>query len=186
MLNKLRLGTSALALLLFLFPWVDMQCSGRTLITQSGLQTVYGGASISEELESMGGQKEIDKEEDKEGAGIAFFTAIALLATIGAVILFAKEVTNPAALGKTGTILATAAFVALLLQMLIGFPLERSIAESMEADSSEDAQMAAAMGMAIQVKYRATIFFVLALLAVPGLIAANALLDKKRAQATEG
>lgn len=55
MFKKIKFGSTLAALIIFAFPWVEMQCSGRVMVTQSGFQVIHGSGSVSEEMEAMEG-----------------------------------------------------------------------------------------------------------------------------------
>ena len=89
MLKKLKLGSSLIALILFAFPWVDIQCSQKSLATQSGFQVIYGGGTPSEEMEAMGDDDssgDSGDDAEKESVGFSPLVGLALLCVIGGLI----------------------------------------------------------------------------------------------------
>ncbi len=55
MIQKLNIGTTLAVLVLFFLPWIDIQCSQKSFATQTGIQTIYGGGSPSEEMKAFAG-----------------------------------------------------------------------------------------------------------------------------------
>jgi len=162
-------------------------------LTQNGYQTIYAGASLSKELESMSDNEKAEStEESEDSPGFALLVALALLLIVGTVI------TSLIGLLRGGTrvelassALPAIALVLLLIQLLIGFPLERAIAES-RAENAAQSQSESGPGQAfndsmtamlmssIQVKTTTVFLFVLLVLAVPTLIFANSLINRYR------
>jgi len=198
MIAKLNIVSTLAALALFLFPWLDIQCSAKSFATQSGIQTVYGGASAAKELPSSSeGQIKIDvdKKHQKESIDPSFLAGIALLAVTGAVVLAFRNFI----LGKKSDavgILCAVALIALVIQMLAEFPVRSGLAEAMAQDSGstrpndsfENAgnEMAKMFLVQIQVRYLPAFYLELLALGIPTLVLANSLLDrmKKREPST--
>ncbi|MEN8866938.1 MAG: hypothetical protein ABF380_02915, partial [Akkermansiaceae bacterium] len=76
MIPKLNFVSFAAALGFFFLPWLDFQCSEKSMITQSGIQTVSGGGSLGAEMKSMDGSETND--ENQDGLGAALFVVVAL------------------------------------------------------------------------------------------------------------
>jgi hypothetical protein len=192
MIQKLHIGTTLAALFLFFLPWLDIRCSQQSFATQTGFQTIYGGASVSEKMEAFaeeGDQTKKDREQSNDSAGYSPLVALALLAVIGAVVMsfMALRSGNRAHSHRVG-ILCAAALVLISAQMMIGFPAKKSIgkgmAEASKTQRSGDPMdemgkgIAEAMMMQIDVKHLPSLYFVLLMLGLPTLVLANDLLDR--------
>ena len=189
MIAKLNIVSTLAALVLFLFPWLDIQCSAKSFATQSGIQTVYGGASPVKDLSSPQAQIRIDLDKNprKENVDPSYLAGIALLAVIGAVVLAFRNFIlgkKPDAVG----ILCAVALIALVLQMIVGFPIRSGLAEAMAQDTgsarSNDSfeqvgnEMAKVFLEQIQVRYLPLFYLELIALGIPTLVFANSLLDR--------
>lgn len=194
MIQKLHIGTTLAALVLFFLPWIDIQCSGNSMATQTGVQTIYGGGSPSEEMkafeEEKGGKKSGDANKE-ESTGHSVLVALALLAVVGAVVVSFKALrSGDERQSNLVGILCTAALVLISIQMMIGFPVKkelgRSMAEASKNESPGDPMgglgegMAEAMMMQIQVRHLPALYFSLVMLGLPTLVLANGLLDRMR------
>jgi len=190
MLNKLKLGSTVAALFLFALPWVDIQCSQKSIATQSGLQVIYGGGSASEGMKALGGDSSASKSsESDESMGAAPLVGVALVVVIAAVVFSCLAVfKGDARADKISSILPAIALGLLLLQLSIGFPAKNSIVEAMSEGSSETQSgddkfansMASAMMMNINVKATPAFYFELFALGIPTLLLANGLIDKRK------
>ncbi len=188
MLKKLKFGSSLAALVLFAFPWVDIQCSEKSMATQTGLQVIYGSGSPTEEMKDAGEESGPGSD---ESMGFAPLVALALVAVVGAVAFSAVSLfSGGTRAGMLASVLPAVALVLLLVQLMIGFPVKRQIIESMseapgESEVSDDG-FGAAMGESIaaammaQFRVRVTPAFDLELVALgfPTLLLVNALIDK--------
>jgi len=185
MIKKLRLGTSIAALILFALPWIDVRCSDQSMFTQSGFQTIYGGASLSEGMKGLANDGASDSDE-VESLGAAPLVALALLAVIGAAAFSAVALFRG---GESARMLSTSlpavALGLLLLQLMVGFPAKKTITSQMSEGQSE-MDRAAAMMMNIQVKTLPAFYFQLLLLAVPTAMLANGLIDRHRKKDNDG
>jgi hypothetical protein len=159
--KKIRLGSSLAALVLFGLPWIDIQCSEKSMVTQTGFQAIYGGASMSDEMRAQAGRSGTDDNSNSgDSMGSAPLLAIALIAILGAVAhsgiaLFrggdrAEYGWRP----YTGTpciallfnrdraecfssILPAVALGLLLMQLMLGFPAKKKVLESMSQKPPE-------------------------------------------------
>ena len=180
MLKKLKFGSSLAALILFALPWLDIQCSEKSLGTQSGVQIIYGGGSPAEGMESS----ESDSKNSMEKAplvGLAFLAVIGAVLFSGIALFFG---------GKGAEILSSAlpaaALILLLVQMKIGFPvqneIEKSMAESRQAGGDDSSAFGSAMGAAVMMNFRVktlpVFYFELLALGIPTLLFANGLIDR--------
>lgn len=188
MIPKLNIVSTFAALVLFFLPWIDIQCSNRTMATQSGVQTIYGGSTISKELDGFpenGKMKNTSSNKD-ESMGVSILVGVAFTAVIAAfcaALLVFRGMQGVSS--HTVGILCAAALVAISLQLMIGFPVRGKLSESMAEPAKSQfatdpfagagASMAAAM---IQVRHLPSLYLELLALGIPTLIAANGMLDK--------
>ena len=198
MFKKLKLGSSLAALILFAFPWLDIQCSEKSVMTQSGLQIVYGGGSASEEMRSSKRDPEAGASTDSgDPVGNAPLVGLALLAVAGAVLFSLVALFQGGKFaGSISSILPAVALSLLLGQLMVGFPVKNKIANAMSEAGSQSAatvddpmaslgaSMGSAMGAAMMMnfKVRITPAFYLELLAlgIPTLLLANGFIDKHK------
>lgn len=192
--KKIRVGTSLAALFLFALPWIDIQCSEKSMVTQTGFQVIYGGASIADEMESMAGNDPSAEADfsSEDSMGFAPLVALALVAVLAASAFSVIALLRGGDKAECySSILPAVALVALLLQMMIGFPAKKKILEAMseettQTESADDPfaglgkSMAAAMMMSIRVKTTPAFYFELLALGIPTLILVNGLIDKQR------
>ena len=136
----IRLGSLIAALGLFFLPWIEVQCTGKGMIVQSGYQTVVRDASPAKDMREMAKAmgEDPDKEfnskkmkEDKDAPAPAWMVAVA-----AGLILLAIVVGLGAATRISG-ILALGAAAVLAVQIVIGFPVERKVKEMTEAKMPE-------------------------------------------------
>jgi hypothetical protein len=163
------------------------------MVTQTGFQSVYGGATISEEIKAQTGSSESNNNSNSgDSMGFAPLLAIGLITVIGAVVF------SGIALFRGGeraewysSILPAAALAFLLMQLMIGFPAKNKVLEAMskkppESKSVDDPfsglgeSMAAAMMMNIRVKTTPVFYFELLALGIPTLLLVNGFIDKRR------
>jgi len=189
MFKKLNLASSLAALIFFAFPWIDIQCSGKSLATQSGFQVIYGGGSPSAELERMGDSGQSKKSTSSgESMGFAPLVALALIAVIGSIVCaFMAIFRGGERADKLSSGLPAAALLLLVLQLIVGFPVEKEMIESMSKGTTTDQagsdnfgnSMATAM-MNIQAKTAPAFYLELLALGIPSLFFANGLIDRYR------
>jgi len=192
--KKIRIGTSLAALIIFVFPWMDVQCADKTMMTQTGFQVIYGGASVTEEMESnWPGAPGAAKESTSENSmGVAPLIAIAFLSVIGAVAFsFITFFHGSDKAEWYSSILPAVALALLLCQMMIGFPVKTKIIKEMsqkppQAASADDPFAALgesmAMGMMANIRVKPTPAFYLELLAlgIPTLLLLSRYIDIRR------
>jgi hypothetical protein len=194
MIQKLNLGTTLAALILFFLPWIDLRCSDKSLATQTGIQTIYGGASPSADMEAFVKKQNAGKVDgkDDESMGYAPLVALALLAVIGAVVASVLSLMsdNEAHKNRVGMLCALA-LILIAAQMMIGFPAKKKLGESLANTSKEkshsgdpmagiEESMAAAMMMNFQIRQLPALYIELIMLGLPTLILANGLIDKMK------
>ena len=187
MTKKINLGATIGALLLFFLPWVDFQCSGKSLLTQSGFQTITGKASLAGEMKQMQEQMGGGEAEQDDNVDMAVFVALALVAVIAAAgfALLGLQSADPSR-NNVVAILCGVALALLLLQMMVGFPAERDLKEQMSEQSGTPGdpanEMGAVMGaaMGLSVKYMFALWLELVLLAIPVVLLVNGMIDKNK------
>ena len=145
---------------LFFLPWINISCNGRTLVTQTGLQTCHGAFSVDPKLEKMarndrGLQNEnmlkpkLDEPPPWSVLSIIYITFIFLGALIGFLcitcVVFRLH-TFAAATHLFSLGLGGAAFLALGSQMLMGFPIDRHIKQQIEKSRAEQERRNAQFG----------------------------------------
>lgn len=193
-LQKINLMTSLAALILFFLPWIDIQCSGKSMATQTGIQTIYGGGSPAQDMEAFEKENKMKRGggSDDESMGSAPLVALAFLTVAGAVVaaFLAIQFTGESKHNFTG-ILCAVALGLLALQMMIGFPVKRSLGGQVAAQSKTEQRtdepfegfgegMAQAMMVQIQIRHLPALYIELVLLGLPTLILANGLIDRLR------
>ena len=124
------------AVVLFALPWTNIQCTGQTIGTQSGIQSIYGGVSTvdlgfsMEDLGNMGMPTEDVGQEatpNRPPIGFAVFVAIAfLLVLAGFRISIANLFQNKHLPVKPGH-LTTLALAILILQLMVGLPIDLEV-----------------------------------------------------------
>lgn len=190
MIKKIKFGSTLTALILFALPWVDIQCSKESMATQSGLQVIYGGASLSDEMKNLEDEAQ-ESDDSGESAGFAPLVLLALLAVSGAAYYSYISLFKGGERAQLlSSVLPAVALVLLLFQLMIGFPVKNKMIEEMSDSSSEvqsddefDAlgeSMAAAMMANIRVKTTPLFYLELLALGIPTLILANGMIDKYR------
>jgi energy-coupling factor transporter transmembrane protein EcfT len=127
--------------------------------------------------------------------GFAPLVGLAFVAVIAAVIFSLLALFRSSKRAQTlSSVLPALALLFLLIQLLIGFPAKKDLAESMSEDSAETESsdepfaqmgesMAVAMMMNIQVKTKPVFYFELLALGIPTLLLANSLIDKHKSGA---
>jgi len=194
MFKKIRFSSSLAALFLFALPWLDIQCSEKSMATQSGFQVIYGGASVSEEMKGLGDDtktKSASKSSDSMGfsplIGLAFILVVAAVMFSCLALFRGSEAAD-----KYSSFLPAVALGLIWLQLMIGFPAKKKIIESMSEEASKSQQsqsqddpfsglgesMATAMMMNIRVKTAPAFYLELLALGIPTLLLANSLIDK--------
>ena len=170
MISKLNFVSFAAALGFFFLPWLDFQCSGKSMVTQSGIQTVSGGGSLGADMKSMAESEKND--ENQDGLGVALFAAVALgCVALGLLLAFIALLGG----GPPSPALPALAAVALILiglQMKLGFPMEKKIAESFQKPGEDEKNTIADVSklyaqMNMRIIYRPWIYAELASLFLP-------------------
>lgn len=152
MFKKIKLGSALAALIIFAFPWIDIQCSEKSMATQSGFQMIYGGGSASEEMRALGGDASSNKPADSNNStGFDPLVALALIAVIAAVAFsFIDVFRGGERADMLSSVLPAAALLLLVIQLMIGFPAKKQMIEAMSEGTSEtqvdEDEFGAAMG----------------------------------------
>lgn len=129
-----------LALLLFPLPWSEFQCNGQTLISQSGVQSIYGGYSLGafgERFQKSRGplppaqqearRKQIEKFEEENAA--PWMALFPMLLLGGVAVSFVTHKARPI----LRAMVAGVALLLLLIQAGVGF-LPQKVAEKAEVE----------------------------------------------------
>lgn len=197
MFEKLKFGSTIAALILFAFPWLDIQCSEKSMATQTGFQVIYGGGSPSDEMKELGNDNEAKDESKPDELGNSPLIGLALVSVIAAVVFSSLALFRGSdRANRYASILPAVALALILLQITIGFPAKKKILESMSEDTSkarssqttDDAfsglgeSMATAMMMNIKVKTTPALYLELFALGIPTLLLLNSLIDKYKKQ----
>lgn len=144
-----------LVFFLFFLPWLNISCNGRTVATQTGMQTCFGSATIDPKIDkwgrahgNFGGGPNVVRARLDEPVPwsllsliyivFVFLGGFVALACIVCVFLRLRAVATGAHLFALG--LGGAAFLALAAQMLIGFPVERHAKAQAEKIRTEQRQ----------------------------------------------
>lgn len=191
MTHNINLGSTLIALFLFFLPWIDFQCSGKSVITQSGVQTIYGGGSLSSEMKAMTDKKGDSSDfsgkskDGKDEIGSAPLIVVSLLATLIAVVVAVIIFRNPDRYPAYSVgALTGIALLFIFIQMAIGFPIKKDVYGSMGGDKTESTEdpLGDAAGMMammnISVKYTNVFWLNLIALGVPVGLLGMALLEK--------
>jgi hypothetical protein len=187
MFEKIKLGSCLTALVLFAFPWLDIQCSEKTLATQTGLQIITGQATPSEEMNDSG-----DKPDSEEPLAKSPLVAIALLTVVCGIVFSIIALFKGNKMAELmSSVLPAVALVCILLQIMVGFPVKNHLKDSLAEQSTDYSStndpyenfgnsMAAAMMSSIQVKIKPALYIQLFALGIPTLLLANSLIDLGR------
>ena len=192
MTHKINLGSTLIALFLFFLPWIDFQCSGKSVITQSGVQTIYGGGSLSSEMEAMAKKNGGDtssisgnSKDGKDDIGAAPLIIISLLATILAVVVAVLAFRNPDRYPAYSVgALTGVALLFIFIQMAIGFPMKKEMYDKMggEKAGAAEGSLGDAAGMMammnINIKCTKVFWLNLIFLGVPVGVLGMSLLEK--------
>lgn len=194
MFQKIKFGSSLAALFLFALPWLDIQCSEKSMATQSGFQVIYGGGSPSEEMKALGNDTEPASDSNSDDSlGFSLLIGLAFIAVVAAVVFsYLALFRGSEAADKYSSFLPAVALGLILLQLMIGFPAKKKLIESMSEGASKTQHsqspddplsglgdsMASAMMMNIRVKTAPGFYLELLALGIPTLLLANSLIDK--------
>lgn len=131
MIARIRFLSLLPALVLFFFPWVEIQCQKDPMLTQTGFQIIYGGAELHPEFSKWVTSEKEHTMDDRLGTG--WFVGIALLAVSSAAVLAFKALRSGGERhGPRAEALAALALIALVIQLSIGFPAEQKIRDDLD------------------------------------------------------
>ena len=193
--KKINLAALAGALVIFFLPWLDMQCNGNSMITQTGIQSVYGDGTLSEEMATLANMEgDIDSENNDSAQAFsedyrpapAWLAAGALLLILLALVLAVRDVVSAEANDLSPiALLGSMALGFVALQLLLGFPLENTARQAMakaQSDQEGSDNPFAAVGAAVlrmQVIRQPWIWAEFAFLAVPGVLWINDAINRR-------
>ncbi|CAN5456616.1 hypothetical protein BH23VER1_BH23VER1_00320 [soil metagenome] len=184
MIAKLNLASLLAALIAFAFPWLELRCSNEPMLTQTGIQILYGGATPAGALAEMVKEnpEKADDPDRPDSAGASILVGIALLATLGALVFgfLALRRNRSGDLLRSGA-LAAVALAALLAQLAAGFPLKDQIDQDTGSSTANNPfSRLASAALRVEVVHRPAFYIELAALGLPVLIFGNSLLEKLR------
>ena len=172
--NKVSLVSLLAAAVMFLLPWVEFQCQGKSLLKQSGFDAAVGRASPGDEFKNMPQAPNAGKSDQSAGMGL-FVLGSAVVLALGLLAAWRQvreETNDPAPAGRY----AALALGLVCLQMAIGFPIERQIKDEMKKGApggNEDPfsrVLAQQVAGGFQTKYLPALYLYLAALGVPVVI----------------
>lgn len=146
MIARLRFLSLLPTFILFFFPWVEIQCQKEPMLTQTGIQIIYGGAEPHPEFSRWVKSDKEPTMDDRLGTG--WFAGLALLSVTAAIVL-AFLALRPAARhhGIRSEALAALALAALLIQLVIGFPAEQKIRDNLDPAKNGKTEQGFGAGM---------------------------------------
>ena len=147
-----------LGFFLFLLPWVNLSCNGRTLVSQTGWQTMHGGTTVDPKFDKLAKndrpndnmpRPQLDEPPPWSLLSIIYFVFLFMGGLIGAlcigcVVFRMHTIAVAAHLFSLG--LGGAAFLALASQMMIGFPIEKHMKTQLEKSRQEQERRIAQLG----------------------------------------
>ncbi len=178
-LRAIKLTSAIAALVLFFMPWIDIQCSGKSLATQTGIQTITGMATPSEEM-----KPKRDRSEQGDQLGTATLAAIAIFALGMAIIcLLVSLLNNKTRPDVLGSALCGVALLCLLLQLGQGFPVKEELIGQISSDqASNEADSGGSLAMFmvsnIEIKVLPALMMTCVLMGIPVLLHVSVLLLK--------
>lgn len=185
MLGKINFLTAIAALALFFLPWIDIRCSGQSVATQTGIQTITGGSTPREQERVRTGMQ-VNLTPEQESLGTAPLVGVAFVYVVVAAIIFLIAIRTgtprPAFIGGT---LCALALLLLVLQTSMGFPGVKKLRQSLDHSNQNQGGDLALASLAAQ-NFELTpllgLYLEMAALGVPTLILLNGLLDRLRKQ----
>ena len=115
------------ALVLFAFTWVDVRYGGHPVMTQTGFQAIAGGGTEGAEIDRssnlMDDQAAV-RDTALEDTGMSVLSLLVLLLILGGLTLAVLRLTIDLELPILPAHLAGGALALLILQMVLGFPVE--------------------------------------------------------------
>jgi hypothetical protein len=190
MIPKLNLLSALAAVLFFFLPWTSIECNGRPMATQTGVQVMTGGATTVEQTDSL--RLEVKSRKDPS-LGRSYLAIVALLCAVSAVVTgFAAVVTGHRHFAGGPGMLCAWALACLITQAALDFPAKRELTKELAGKGSglsksksgaEGLEQALSEEVAARIHVRPLPGFYaeLAALGIPTLILLNGLLDRLRA-----
>ncbi len=196
-MGKITASMCVLALILFLFPWLNVSCKGPegsgeiNVGSQSGCQIMYGGfskGSGNDQMSQMMGGGGEQEDASKEKPAGSLLTILAFLAVLGgaAIAVAAELIALPLKLSpklkgilesiravpvKAG-VLTGIALVLLLFTWVIGFPIAHKVSEA-QAQMAKQADSDMPISMDISVNYLFPFYLELLVLIPPTFLVLN-------------
>jgi hypothetical protein len=188
MIPKLNLLSALAAVLFFFLPWTSIECHGRQMATQTGVQVMTGGGTMVEQRDSV--RIELKSRKDPS-LGRSYLAIVALLCAVSAVVTgFAAVVTGHRHFSGGPGLLCAWALACLVAQALLDFPAKRELTKELSekspgANSSGmeglEQALAGEIASRIQVRPLPGFYAELVALGIPSLLLLNGLLDRLRA-----
>jgi hypothetical protein len=188
MIPKLNLLSAFAAVLFFFLPWTSIECHGRQMATQTGVQVMTGGGTAVEQNDSV--RLEVKSRKDPS-LGRSYLAIVALLCVVSAVVTgFAAVVTGHRSFAGGPGMLCAWALACLVAQASLDFPAKRELAKelagkgggrSKSGPESFERALSQEAASRIQVRLLPGFYAELAALGIPTLILLNGLLDRLRA-----
>lgn len=183
LLRGLNIWSSLAALVLFLLPWVEIRCSQKTVVSQSGLQMITGSLTVAPDFKAdweEDGRKLPNGRSKEHALDSSITVAFALCLAVGAFccalmgVKSKKDKLQQASGAMSATALAT-----LLILTLRGFPIEEELNKALHGGRSQSkddgplAQVAAGLsgvvGMNVHIQRLSAFHFELLALAISSL-----------------
>jgi hypothetical protein len=189
MIARLRLLSLLPALVLFFFPWVEIKCQKDPMLTQTGIQIIYGGATMHPEFSQWVTSDKKRDMDDRLGTG--WFVGIALLCVLAAIV-FAILALRPGGSGHgfRAEGFAALALIALVIQLSLGFPAEEKIrndldpAKNGKPQEGFEAGMARTFAKSLSTRVLPLYYVQFALLGFPVLLSLNSSLARRQGKET--
>ncbi|MEM9226712.1 MAG: hypothetical protein AAGA45_01985 [Verrucomicrobiota bacterium] len=168
---KINFFSLLAALVFFMLPWIEIQCSQQPVMSQSGMEMIYGGISLSPQMmETM----ETDQAHNQgKGPTPAILVGIAAALVLLALFVSVSEIKSFAT-GRNSAYLAFLALACIGVQMLVGFPAENETEQDQTTmdKSTENAEPDATNqsieeAISFQTVYKPALYLTLLALALP-------------------
>lgn len=180
MIGKLNLVTVLAALVLFFFPWIEVQCSGKPAFQQSGFQAIRGDATPLGEF-----KEEYENSTTEKEGNAAVLPGISLFCILGALAFSIRSVMKDGGHEIPGA-LCLIAFGFLLLQAATEFPIREDPSLSVNLFPARGQNINEVINETarreITSNYLPAFYLELAALAVPSLVFANGVINRLRKQ----
>lgn len=183
MIARIRLLSLLPAFVLFFFPWVEIRCQKDPMLTQTGVEIIYGGATMHPEFSQWVTSDKKRGMDDRLGTG--WFVGIAFL-SLCAAIVSAILALNSASSGHgiRAESFAALALIALVIQLSLGFPAEEKIrndldpAKNGKPQEGFEAGMARSVAKGLSTRVLPLYYVQLGILALPVLLLLNSSLSR--------